>query len=93
MSSQPSSQMMRHEVGKDAKESMAAAFTNSEVFREKAVAILQAKWRTIHAKQVATTSYTMAAWPEFQADSNASLRTIEEILKEVFNVGGINSGE
>ena len=89
---QPSSAILRHATTAEAKKTIIASYAGAEVFRERAVAILQNKWKAIHTRQTATEAYNLPAYSEFQADCNASLRTIEEVLNELFNVGGKTNG-
>jgi hypothetical protein len=93
MSNKPSALMLRQETSPEAKESMTAIFANAEPFRDKAVEMLKAKKRAIEVRQRKQKNYELPAWSEMQADCNGSIRTIEEILREVFNIGGVKDGK
>lgn len=86
MSNKPSAVIMRHVKGEEAVKSMEAAYASAEFYREQAVAHLIREWDRIHEKQESERAYESPAWPFLQADCNGALRTIEQILKDVFNV-------
>jgi len=85
MEAQPSQVMLRSE-DRDGKEVLQAAFTEAESFRNIAVAYLQKKWGNTQTKQTHERNYELPSYSERQADYNGSLRTIEEIITEVFGV-------
>ena len=86
MKSQLSHVMLRHHKKDEDKKSLEASFANANYFREVAVGYLRKKHQLLSSKQRSTSSYELPAWSEMQADSNGALRTIEEILSDVFNV-------
>lgn len=77
--------MLRGMNDQEAKDAAKAAFNDAEEFRNLAVAFLKKKWQRVHSERSSKTSYESPAWAEYQADSLGTLRTIEEILKEVFS--------
>jgi hypothetical protein len=86
MSDQPSHLILRHIADADERKAVLASYADAALFREKAVAVLQRKWHQLHGEQTANRSYGLPAWPYQQADHNGALRTIEEVLHEIFNI-------
>lgn len=85
--------LLLHAHDKESRELAKSAYTSAYDFRELAVKYLQAKKHRVEVEQRSKKSYELPAWAEFQADSNATIRTIEEMLREVFGIGGIHGND
>lgn len=92
MSDKANITLLRASKGEE-RESLEASYAGAEVFRLRAIQLLQQKWNTTHTKQMSQQKYETPAWAEYQADCNGVLRTLEEILNEIFNVGGVKHGK
>lgn len=91
MKNRPSDVLLRA-LKEDEKESITAQFAHSELFRKRAIQILMDRYVATMKKQKQP-DYSQPAWSEFQADCNARMRTLEEVMKDVFNHEVFSTGE
>ena len=68
------------------KAAIESAYRESQLYREVCVQWLLNKLRSEEHRRNAETNYSLPAWGQHQADCNGSIRTIEEVLKNLFGV-------
>lgn len=66
---------------KEEKEEFKQYLREQSRYTDKLVNILERKLRDVQEARRSLKSYTFQSWPEYQADRNATERTILEILK------------
>jgi len=67
-------------------DSLVAQFTEADLVRLAAIKVLMTEYRNTEQKAESAESYKLPAFSEFQADCNATRRTIRRMLKDLFGV-------
>lgn len=70
----------------DDRAAVSSSYREGEEYRKVAVAWLLNRYRSERHRQVAENNYTLPAYGEHQADCNGCVRTIEEVLSNLFGV-------
>jgi hypothetical protein len=67
------------------KKELQASFSRSETYREIAIAHLKKEKRKLE-QFVGQGDYNVASWSHYQADRNGAIRTINQMLRDLFNI-------